>query len=77
MNQIRSLVLAFLAFVAFASPALAQAPQSGEETAIRTLIDDWYAEHRLGEDGRPYRFHAPGAIDASPGYTHVDTERGR
>jgi len=47
--------------------------QEADETAIRTLVSEWYAEHRKGEDGRPYRFHAPGAIDASPGYTHVDT----
>lgn len=43
-----------------------------DEAAVRALIGDWYAQHRAGPEGQPYRLHAPGAIDASPGYYHVD-----
>ena len=44
-----------------------------DEAAIRALIDDWYAQQRAADDGRPYVLLAPGAIDASPGYRHIDT----
>ena len=46
----------------------AQTPD--DETSIRALIDEWYAEHRAGPDGRVSRLLAPGAIDASPGYMY-------
>lgn len=40
--------------------------------AIRALIDRWYDAQRAGEDGRVHALLAPGAIDASPGYHHLD-----
>ncbi|MFN3892251.1 MAG: hypothetical protein ACK4MV_17800 [Beijerinckiaceae bacterium] len=46
------------------------AQASDDEAAIRTLIGAWYAEHRKGPEGRPRTLLAPGAIDASPGYTY-------
>jgi ketosteroid isomerase-like protein len=53
-------------FVVGALSASAQTPD--DETSIRALIDDWYAEHRAGPNGRVSRLRAPGAIDASTGY---------
>ncbi|HRO03222.1 MAG TPA: hypothetical protein PLS69_06420 [Terricaulis sp.] len=61
---------ALLALMLMAAPARAE---SGEEAAIRALIDQWYAQQRAGESGRIYALLAPGAIDASPGYRHLDT----
>jgi len=61
---------ALLALMLMAAPARAE---SGEEAAIRALIDQWYEQQRAGESGRIYALLAPGAIDASPGYRHLDT----
>jgi ketosteroid isomerase-like protein len=46
----------------------ASAKTPDDETSIRALIDDWYAEHRAGPNGRVSRLLAPRAIDASAGY---------
>lgn len=65
------LAMAMLAAIVLAGPVQAQAPE--DEAAIRALIGEWYEAHQAGSDGAPWRLHAPGAIDASPGYRHVDT----
>lgn len=61
------LVLA-LSLVAANFMGAVNAQTSDDETSIRALIDEWYDAHRKGPQGRPSRVHAPGAIDASPGY---------
>lgn len=38
---------------------------STDEHDVRALIDAWYAELKLGEEGHPWRLFAPGAIIAS------------
>ena len=63
------LVLALTGF-ATNSIVIAKAQTPDDEKAIRALISDWYAEHRKGPQGRPRQLLAPGAIDASPGYTY-------
>jgi hypothetical protein len=75
MRQIRNVLLALLATLYFAAPVRASAPETApeDEADIRALIDEWYVQHRAGADGRPYTLRAPGAIDASPGYIHIDT----
>lgn len=75
MHPIRTLFAALLATLFLAAPARASTPETAaeDETAVRTLIDKWYAEQRAAANGRPYSLHAPGAIDASPGYMHIDT----
>jgi hypothetical protein len=75
MRIILSLVLALLAHTLTARPALAETARGGhaDGAAIHALIDQWYGEHRKGEAGRANQFHAPGAIDVSPGFSHVDT----
>lgn len=74
MRIVLGLVVALFAQALFAPSAIAQTATAihTDEAAIHSLIDQWYGEHRKGEDGRPHQFHAPGAIDASPGYTHVN-----
>lgn len=62
-----------LVTLALACAAPAQLARNGDEAAVRALIDRWYAAHRAGAEGRPALLHAPGAIDASPGFRHVDT----
>jgi hypothetical protein len=72
-SRMRRLIflMALLATPALAGPIQAQAP--GDEAAVRALIGEWYDAHRAGTEGAPWRLHAPGAIDASPSYRHVDT----
>jgi hypothetical protein len=53
--------------------APAYAASSEDETAIRALIEEWYAQKREAGDGHLFRLLAPGAIDASPGYYYVNT----
>ncbi len=72
MMRLSMLMGVLLALAAIALPARAQTP-SPDETAVRALIQEWYAEQRAGEDGRPWRLMAPGGIDASPGYRYADT----
>lgn len=69
--SMKRLLLSFLLIILSGAPARAQAP--ADEVAIRELIDVWYAEHRAAEEGHPWALLAPGGIDESPGYTHVDT----
>jgi hypothetical protein len=66
-------LLAALALMLLGGPVQAQAPVSDDETAIRALIGEWYEAQRAGSEGAPWRLLAPGGIDASPGYSHVDT----
>ena len=48
------------------------APDQSAERKIRDVIDRWYAELLRKEEGRPYLLTAPGFIDASPHYRHVN-----
>jgi hypothetical protein len=43
------------------------------EAQIVAVIGSWYEELRRREDGRPDRTVAPGFINASPYYGHIDT----
>jgi hypothetical protein len=63
------LVLAF-SILAVNSIITVRAQTPDDETAIRALIDEWYAEHRKGPEGHPHQLRAPAAIDASPGFTY-------
>jgi hypothetical protein len=67
MRIVLGLVVALFAQALFAPSAIAQTATAihTDEAAIHSLIDQWYGEHRKGEDGRPHQFHAPGAIDAT------------
>jgi hypothetical protein len=56
-----------------AAPARAQ-EASADEIAIRELIGEWYAEHRAGPDGYPYRYLAPGGLDMAPGHFYPSTQ---
>jgi hypothetical protein len=69
--SMKRLLLSFLLIILAVAPANAQAP--ADEAAIRELIDKWYVEHRAADEGHPWAFLAPGGIDRSPGYRHVDT----
>ena len=54
--------------------AAAEAPrQTGEEAAVRTLIARWYEELAKRDQGRVLGLTAPGFIEASPHYRHLDT----
>src|SRR5688572_11616219 len=55
------------------APAFAQAPGPLPEDAIRAAIARWYAELAKREDGRMWNLVAPGFIDASPHFDHIDT----
>lgn len=76
-SPVRVAWIATVLALTFALPK-AQAQEAevapADRAAIEGLIDDWYADQCAGEDGRPYRLLAPGAIDASPGYRHINTE---
>ena len=66
----RRLLVCALSILAISSIVPVKAQPRDDEAIIRGLIDEWYAEHRKGPHGRPHRLHAPGAIDASPGFTY-------
>lgn len=54
--------------------AAAEAPrQTGEEAAVRALIARWYEELANRDQGRVLGLTAPGFIEASPHYRHLDT----
>ncbi|HMJ93254.1 MAG TPA: hypothetical protein VK472_04055, partial [Allosphingosinicella sp.] len=55
-----------------AAPAPAAAPVAAAEAQIRSTVARWYEELGKKEDGRPYLLTAPGFIDASPHYLHVN-----
>jgi hypothetical protein len=63
--------LLLLAVLFAAAPAPAQTP--ADEAAIRTTVSRWYEELAKKEDGRYWTVTAPGFIDASPHYRHLDT----
>jgi hypothetical protein len=51
--------LCVVAAILLAAPAHAT---SDDEEAVRALIREWYAELRKGNDSRPWRLTAPGAM---------------
>lgn len=54
----------------FAAPALAEATA---EDRIRATVARWYEELAKRGDGRMWNIVAPGFIEASPTYDHIDT----
>ena len=53
--------------------ALAVPAAAAPEDEIRGVIARWYEELAKEDDGRTWDLVAPGFIDASPHYTHLDT----
>lgn len=66
-------LLTLVPFTAGQARTIEDGLPSQTRSAIEGLIDAWYAEHCAAAEGRPHRLHAPGAIDASPGYRYRDT----
>lgn len=66
----RMLATMALALVLMGCASMASA--TSDDASIRALIDRWYEAQRAGEDGRLHTLLAAGAIDASPGYRHLD-----
>lgn len=65
--------LLFALVLLSASPTRAKPPEAtGDETAIRQLIAGWYAELAKKDEGRPFSLTAPGFIDSTPHYRHID-----
>jgi hypothetical protein len=67
----RGYQLGLLSLAVSATPAAA-APNASPETEIRTTIARWYEELARKEQGRVWDLVAPGFIDASPHYAHID-----
>ena len=67
-------LLAAPSATAFAAPDAPSpsAPDRETERKIRDVIERWYAELAKKEEGRPYLLTAPGFIDASRHYRHVN-----
>ena len=65
--RIGAFLLALLAMLT-ALPAAART----DEAPIRATVAGWYGELAKREKGRPYLLTAPGFIDASPHYDHID-----
>jgi len=68
--RVGGLWLAVLLLLGVAAPATAQAPSA--DAQIRATIAEYYAELAKKDAGRPWRLEAPGFIDASPHYKHVN-----
>ena len=64
-------LLALLLFLCAAPPAHSAPPAA--EAAVRDTVARWYEALRRKEEGRPWTLTAPGFIEASPHYRHVDT----
>jgi hypothetical protein len=66
----------FLLFLMWPAQSLAQVPANpaaaADEAAIRAVVARWYEELGKKKEGRYYVVTAPGFIDASPHYHHVD-----
>lgn len=60
-------------FLLLFSPASRAQEAMSADAAIRDVIASWYGELAKRADGRPWSLAAPGLIDASPHYTHIDT----
>ena len=69
-SRFRAFCLVFLLILSAPAPAPAQSP--ADEAAIRTTVSRWYEELAKKEDGRYWMLTAPGFIDASPHYRHVN-----
>lgn len=79
MNIVRTLGigLGLLAGPADTAHAVAEAPapsapDKSAERKIRKTVARWYEELVKKEEGRPYLLTAPGYIDATPYYRHVN-----
>ncbi|AHB50296.1 hypothetical protein W911_13625 [Hyphomicrobium nitrativorans NL23] len=65
--------VAAVALALFAVAPCACAANKSDEAEIRSVIAAWYGELRKKENGRPRKVAAPGFIDATPHYRHLDT----
>ena len=63
----RIVLIALAVLIGIASRASAS-----DEAAIRGVIARWYSELEKQGEGRPWALAAPGFIDASPWYRHID-----
>jgi hypothetical protein len=69
---VRVLFAALLLIVG--SAAIAGEPgAASDEAAIRAVVAAWYEELAKKHEGRPWNLAAPGFIDATPHYRHIDT----
>ncbi|MES2441340.1 MAG: hypothetical protein V4574_00805 [Pseudomonadota bacterium] len=55
-----------------AAQAAAQTQTGSADEQIRATIARWYAELAKKDKGRPWMLVAPGFIDSSPHYDHID-----
>ena len=62
-----------LLFLIPAGSTWAEGSTETDRVQVLAVIDEWYAELAMREDGRPDLLMAPGAIDASPHYDYIDT----
>jgi hypothetical protein len=54
------------------SASAQQTDAAADETAIRRLVASWYEELAKKDEGRPWSLTAPGFIDSTPHYRHID-----
>lgn len=67
----RAFRLLLVLILALAAPATAAGPAA--EDGIRATLGRWYEELARREHGRHWALAAPGFIDATPPYRHVNT----
>jgi hypothetical protein len=72
-TRFRFFLFALLLVLSFAAPAAAFTPAPSDEEKIRSTIARWYEELAKRDEGRTWDIVAPGYIDASPHYRHLDT----
>lgn len=65
--------LLLLILLPAAGTASAERPKSPAEDGIRAAVARWYEELAKKEEGRLWDVVAPGFVEASPTYRHVDT----
>lgn len=73
MKRLRLGAFWLLLLVLLPGTAFAQAPAPSAEDGIRATLARWYGELAKKEEGRLWDILAPGFIDSSPSWRHVDT----
>jgi hypothetical protein len=71
-SRIGGFCLALLLALFSVAPAMAQGPAASADDQIRATIARWYAELAKKDEGRMHDIVAPGFIDSTPHYRHVD-----
>lgn len=66
-------LFAVLLLLAGSPAGAAERDTAADEAAIRAVVAAWYAELAKKDDGRVRGLTAPGFIDATPHYRHIDT----